>query len=226
MDINKDLLYLVTTAGSLVAMSFLSTKDKMNRNDAILKESIKIKHTTEDLLEKILSLIKNPDPTNPNKELEETNKFWDKIDEIGFLSKKNLIDKAVIVDLFKILQDPKLNVIESIYIRNIHNRNIADFAKKLKLEAQNIEKITDIPIKLRGQFVKRTYPNIWNFTRTYYENPFMNFCMSLCNGSRKLFVTISDILMLKPIFSSFVIFIFMVGLTKLTSCDWFLRKFT
>jgi hypothetical protein len=210
MDINKDLLTLATAAGSVVAMSFLTKKETIEKKDSILKESIKIKHDTETILKNILVSIKSG---KRDKERKETIKFLNKLDEIGFLSKRHLIDKGVIIDLFKILQDPRLNAIESIYIRNIYDGNIINFAKT-ELKISNTDGITtlnDIDIKLRAEFVKTNYPNIWIFVQPYYENNIIELCSRLYRSCIcKTWFFVCDVFMLKPIFGAFVIYAFMI----------------
>lgn len=153
-----------------------------SRRDLIVKDSIKIKHDVEDIIAKIIHLgeisnLENLDETTKTDNLEklhkEIRKFWNRIDEIGFLSNANLIDKTVMVYLFQMLQDARLNAIESCFIKMMYDGCIKTFAKKaLKISnTDNINTIQDIDIKLRGKVVKKQYPLIWHFVKHCYKEP-------------------------------------------------------
>lgn len=159
------------------------TSTPFSRKDLIVKESIKIKHDIENILANIIPLckiseLKELDEKTKADNLDKLNskeiyKFWQIIDEIGFLSKANLIDKTVMVYLFKTLQDTRLNIIESLFVKKIYDGCITTFAKEhLKISnTDNIKTLENIDIKIRGKFVKETYPLIWHFVKNYYKEP-------------------------------------------------------
>jgi hypothetical protein len=158
------------------------TSTPFSRKDLIVKESIKIKHDIENILANIIPLckiseLKELDEKTKADNLYELNKeiykFWQRIDEIGFLSKANLIDKTVMVYLFKTLQDTRLKTIESLFVKKIYDGCITTFAKEhLKISnTDNIKTLEDIDIKICGKFVKETYPLIWHFVKNYYKEP-------------------------------------------------------
>lgn len=155
------------------------TSTPFSRKDLIVKESIKIKHDVEDIVVNILHLYKMEELDEENKtdNREKLNKeifkFWKKLDEIGFLSKANLIDKNVMVYLFQMLQDTRLKTIEYVFVKEIYDGCITTFAKeKLKISnTDNIKTLEDIDVKILGKFVKETYPLIWHFVKHYYKEP-------------------------------------------------------
>ena len=158
------------------------TSTPFSRKDLIVKESIKIKHDIENILANIIPLYKISElkeldektkADNLDKLSKEIYKFWQKIDEIGFLSKANLIDKTVMMYLFKMIQDTRFKTIESVFVKKIYDGCIATFAKEhLKISnTDNIKTLEDIDIKIRGKFVKETYPLIWHFVKHYYKEP-------------------------------------------------------
>jgi hypothetical protein len=178
------------------------TSAPFSRKDLIVKESIKIKHDVEDIVVNILHLckMKELDEENKTDNREKLNKeifkFWKKLDEIGFLSKANLIDKNVMVYLFQTLQDTRLKTIESVFV--IYDGCITTFAKKkLKISnTDNIKTLEDIDIKILGKFVKETYPLIWHFVKHYYKEPLSKKLLKIKKIFNK-FLKVSNSILLK-----------------------------
>ena len=179
------------------------TSTPFSRKDLIVKESIKIKHDVEDIVVNILDLsIEELDEENKTDNREKLNKeifkFWKKLDEIGFLSKANLIDKNVMVYLFQMLQDTRLKTIESVFVKEIYDGCITTFAKeKLKISnTDNIKTLEDIDIKILGKFVKETYPLIWHFVKHYYKEPLSKKLLKIKKIFNK-FLKVSNSILLK-----------------------------